>query len=561
MPPDASNYTIGLIFNQVKIGKNLAIAYTSRLLNQAKPNYSMMGKETISDYRKVRQELEYVDVERTPKYQNYNRKNKRCQRHGHTQKYCTKTPRCMKCTGDHLSTECAKKIKDENVKCVNCSEKHPTNYKGCMAYKTKIYSMQASSSNQQENSSFALLKMVSRKLQMMNTFDKLEIDSYSCNESESSTKIVPHKKRQVNVLSTSEHEEIEDNYIDRLFQVKIQQAVSALYPIISGVPQNSVLVPLLYTLHTSNFPITKNTLIATFEPHKASNKLQQHLNEIEYWLKTQRIKINSTKSTCVTFTTRKQIYLAVKLNNDILPQQETIKYLDRKLLWKTYIRKKIEQLIKNIEKYGGRSAKNHSCSILFISTSAELTNYQSQLELNKTMLSRGYKYASTGKPTYSLSDPTKIPDLLDFCTTKDNINLEIPLKTKNNIDQAVEVLTKLIQAAAYVTMPETKESINAVKYLLVICEKIAEKRNDGKKWQNNKQLEDKKKLNKLIKELKGFFFTKKLKRPRKHIPPIRTKDNIWARGNCDISETFAEHLSEMFKPNEDPMLLIITVAL
>nr|KAF7385633.1 hypothetical protein H0235_018475 [Vespula pensylvanica] len=135
---------------------------------------------------------------------------------------------------------------------------------------------------------------------------------------------------------------------------------------------------------------------------------------------------------------------------------------------------------------------------------------------------------------------------------KDNINLEIPLKTKNNIDQAVEVLTKLIQAAAYVTMPETKESIDAVKYLLVICEKIAEKRNAGKKWQNNKQPEDKKKLNKLIKELKG---------PRKHIPPIRTKDNIWARGNCDISETFAEHLSEMFKPNENPMLLIITVAL
>ncbi|KAL2751629.1 hypothetical protein V1477_000105 [Vespula maculifrons] len=50
-------------------------------------------------------------------------------RHAHTQKYCTKTPRCMKYT-----TECAKKIKDENVKCVNCSEKHPANYKSCMAY-------------------------------------------------------------------------------------------------------------------------------------------------------------------------------------------------------------------------------------------------------------------------------------------------------------------------------------------------------------------------------------------------------------------------------------------
>ncbi|KAL2751630.1 RNA-directed DNA polymerase from mobile element jockey [Vespula maculifrons] len=52
------------------------------------------------------------------------------------------------------------------------------------------------------SSSFALLKMISRKLQIVNTFDKLQIDSYSYNESESSTKIVPRKKRRVNVLSS-----------------------------------------------------------------------------------------------------------------------------------------------------------------------------------------------------------------------------------------------------------------------------------------------------------------------------------------------------------------------
>lgn len=66
-------------------------------------------------------------------------------------------------------------------------------------------------------------------------------------------------------------------------------------------------------------------------------------------------------------------------------------------------------------------------------------------------------------------------------------------------------------------MPETKESIDAVKYLLVICEKIAEKRNAGKKWQNNKQPEDKKKLNKLIKELKGFFCQENNEKIQKYI--------------------------------------------
>lgn len=62
-----------------------------------------------------------------------------------------------------------------------------------------------------KSSDFALLKMVSTELQMVNISDKLEIVSYSCNKSGSSTSIVHRKKRRANVLSISESEEIEDN--------------------------------------------------------------------------------------------------------------------------------------------------------------------------------------------------------------------------------------------------------------------------------------------------------------------------------------------------------------
>ncbi|KAK2583269.1 hypothetical protein KPH14_009279 [Odynerus spinipes] len=148
-------------------------------------------------------------------------------------------------------------------------------------------------------------------------------------------------------------------HTDRFFQVKLQQTTYDLYPINSVVPQGSVLGPPLYTLYTSDFPKMNNTLIGTFaddtailtsdqDSHEASNKLQQHLNDVESWLKTWRIKINTTKSTHVTFTTRKNTCPPVKINNEQLPQQESIKYLgvhlDRKLLWKTHIRKKVEQL-------------------------------------------------------------------------------------------------------------------------------------------------------------------------------------------------------------------------
>lgn len=59
----------------------------------------------------------------------------RCQFFGHTQKYCQRRPRCVKCTGDHATADCPRKEKDANVKCTNCDQNHPANYRGCSVYK------------------------------------------------------------------------------------------------------------------------------------------------------------------------------------------------------------------------------------------------------------------------------------------------------------------------------------------------------------------------------------------------------------------------------------------
>ena len=55
---------------------------------------------------------------------------KRCQSYGHTQKYCRREPRCVKCTERHLTQQC-EKPKNSEAKCVLCEEKHPANYRGC----------------------------------------------------------------------------------------------------------------------------------------------------------------------------------------------------------------------------------------------------------------------------------------------------------------------------------------------------------------------------------------------------------------------------------------------
>ncbi|GFW58917.1 nucleic-acid-binding protein from transposon X-element [Trichonephila clavipes] len=55
----------------------------------------------------------------------------RCQGFFHSSKYCTRTPRCVKCAKNHLAKDCKKPI-DEKPKCCLCEGEHPANYLDCL---------------------------------------------------------------------------------------------------------------------------------------------------------------------------------------------------------------------------------------------------------------------------------------------------------------------------------------------------------------------------------------------------------------------------------------------
>lgn len=59
---------------------------------------------------------------------------KNCQGYGHTQRFCFREARCVKCTGKHHTSQCSKDEK-ESPKCVHCGENHPASYRGCMVAK------------------------------------------------------------------------------------------------------------------------------------------------------------------------------------------------------------------------------------------------------------------------------------------------------------------------------------------------------------------------------------------------------------------------------------------
>lgn len=247
--------------------------------------------------------------------------------------------------------------------------------------------------------------------------------------------------------------------------------------------------------------------------------------------------------------------------------------------------------------------------------------------LLRTIQNKSLSFLSTGQPTYWPTDLNKIPDLLDFAITKGisllhskiesnldlssdhsvliitvstdviqnqpipklcsrktnwamfqeilntSLNLNIRLKEPADIEEAVQYLTTTLQDAAWIATPMDDISHPEVNNIpLYIKELVQEKRRARGRWQRNRNIQDKRELNRLTRRLRAALnrsrnetfkqyiaklspndhtiwkATKKFKRPVVAIPPIRKPDGSWARTDEEKANLFAEYLEEVFTP-------------
>ncbi|KOB73728.1 Uncharacterized protein OBRU01_10223 [Operophtera brumata] len=158
------------------------------------------------------------------------------------------------------------------------------------------------------------------------------------------------------------------------------------------------------------------------------------------------------------------------------------------------------------------------------------------------------------------------------------LKLQIALKTPEDIEVAATHFTNLIQVACWLTTPDKPPKTprhNCVP--LEIRSKIQEKRRLRRVWHCGRHNEDKKALNKAIVELKELInnaknatltlhlesltatkstnyslwkATSNFNQPKRTRPPLRLADAKWARTAQQRVDAFANHLAEVFKPND-----------
>lgn len=130
------------------------------------------------------------------------------------------------------------------------------------------------------------------------------------------------------------------NYLkERKFQVKMRDVYSEPKDVTAGVPQGSILGPLLFLIYVHDLPAHRHTRVSIFADDMAircisknlqlaEKWLQEHLTAIDNYLRKNKLRLNPTKCEVIQFSNkRSERRPRVELNGSPLSVVQKVKYL------------------------------------------------------------------------------------------------------------------------------------------------------------------------------------------------------------------------------------------
>ena len=236
--------------------------------------------------------------------------------------------------------------------------------------KNKLLSSQQSGFRPSHSTATCVTEIVDYLLENMN---KRQLTGAVFLDLKKAFDVIPHRKilRKLSYygINMKELKWFENYLIGRRQCVSVSNCISDFLTVKSGVPQGSILGPLLFCLYINdmcNLRFHENTKISLYADdtalfnydinvEKVQKNLQQDFDLISNWFENNDMYLHSGKTKVMMFGPKRKLHnkkLMVKYKNERLDNTESIKYLgvilDSQLLWNehvAYIRNKLGRSI------------------------------------------------------------------------------------------------------------------------------------------------------------------------------------------------------------------------